>query len=47
MKNVQEKVWMTVAKWAYQVVDLSKEAVCITMKEDKDLSIAEQALGIF
>jgi hypothetical protein len=47
MKNVQEKVWMTVAKRAYQMVGLSMDSACLSMEEGMDLSIAVQALGIF
>jgi len=47
MKNVQEKVWMTVAKSAYQMVGFSMESACLSMKEEIDLCIAVQALGIF
>ncbi len=47
MKNVQEKVWMTVAKRAYQKVGLSMDAACLSMKEEIAICIAVQALGIF
>ncbi|QHQ61149.1 hypothetical protein Ana3638_10515 [Anaerocolumna sedimenticola] len=47
MKNVQEKVWKTVAKWAYQMTGLSKDTACTSMEENKDLSTLVQALGIF
>ncbi|WMJ89654.1 hypothetical protein [Anaerocolumna sp. MB42-C2] len=47
MKNVQEKVWKSVAKWAYQTAGLLKDTACTSMEENKDLTALVQALGIF
>ena len=47
MKNVQEKVWKTVAKWAYQTAGLLKNTACASMEESKDLTTLVQASGIF
>ncbi len=46
MKNVQEKVWMVVAKSAYQMVG-SLDTACLSMAEGLYLPIEVQASGKF
>ncbi len=47
MKNVQEKVWMAVAKRAYQKIGLPIGTVCKSLKEGMAFRIEVQALGTF
>lgn len=47
MKKVQEKVWMTVAKWAYQTQEIPMDSACKSMEERSDPAVVLQALGIF
>lgn len=47
MKNVQEKVWMVVAKSAYQLIGASLDTACLSIADKLYLPIEVQALGKF
>lgn len=47
MRNVQERVWMTVAKRAYQTEALYVNGACMTIEGNEISAFGMQASGIF
>lgn len=47
MKNVQEKLWKTVAGQAYETEDISTTAIYVIVAGRRDLAAGVQATGIF
>lgn len=47
MKNVQEKLWKTVAGQAYETEDISTKAIYVIAAGRRDLAAGVQASGIF
>ena len=47
MKNVQEKLWKTVAGQAYETEDISTTSIYVKVAGRRDFAAGVQALGIF